>query len=664
MSALAPVEAAVLLLQARALAGEGAGHAFHGNQWAPNAADDVKPNFDFASQAVQFPELGKPGLTYSQEDLDASHKVNVLLHRDDKGIANGVLYHYRDGFPGFEKKGNVNVMVDPSAQRQGIATKLWDEADRRWKINLKQQTYTAEGRKFITNRLKLRTAGGPGSGNFGHQGRPGEKGGSAGNDIDVARSFQDEHSLEVSARTTNDSLLARGFKREHFHTTTLKNGWEIHYRYQHPNGNAVHMVQRTVVIGDHTDHTLTVHYSSASLADRRNVDLKMAGGAGSGNFGHSGRPGELGGSSSDEEDPFGGPDTLRFYHGTASQALASIKQKGLIPVGGKGADAWAISVGRPPIGSLSGLPQAIINDRKASVFLTEDPEVAKWFGDYAKQVAGGDSVVLEVEIPQSEIFKSSHRPTGKMKPDEMSDSYSMAWRFRGVIKPEWIKGRVILGDYQDEPQVVALATRNTLKIYVVVLIKGEPKVAAFNPDQERDAHGQWTSGGGKSTSTPEERQAEEDNQTRLAAAQTNPLAHPPFVLGMDNDIHGETMRYVAAYGQEFKAAAQPSDLEYGKMGECYRNASMAVMSDPNLTYVEGFATSSLGLTYMHAWAVDKDNNVIDPTWKDSQKTSYFGVKYDRDSYLKYLYKAKIYGVTASTFKNAQRAIETGGKGLR
>jgi hypothetical protein len=166
---------------------------------------------------------------------------------------------------------------------------------------------------------------------------------------------------------------------------------------------------------------------------------------------------------------------------------------------------------------------------------------------------------------------------------------------------------------------------------------------------------------------PEPKTDEEREQDRLATAQSNPLAKPDFVLGMDNDINGETTRYVAAYGQEFKAAPLPEGVEPGTKQECYKNASLLVMSRPDLTYVEGFAKNGeVGdhFSFMHAWAVDKDNNVIDPTWDNPEKNQYFGVKYDREKYLKYLYKAEIYGVLGSTFDNARNAIKTGGKKLR
>jgi hypothetical protein len=196
----------------------------------------------------------------------------------------------------------------------------------------------------------------------------------------------------------------------------------------------------------------------------------------------------------------------------------------------------------------------------------------------------------------------------------------------------------------------------------------------FDPSQPRDKDGKWSGG-----SAPRGRQTRTDyqdsilglspeaqTQQALAEQQTNTLANPPFVLGMENAQGHEHQRYVAAYGQEFIAQPLPANVKPGTPRECYKNASLLVMQRPDLTYAEGFATTpeTGGLAFLHAWAVDKNNNVVDPTWQHPEHSRYFGVKYDRSAYLQYLYKAKLYGVLGSTFKNAQGAIATGGKGLR
>lgn len=172
--------------------------------------------------------------------------------------------------------------------------------------------------------------------------------------------------------------------------------------------------------------------------------------------------------------------------------------------------------------------------------------------------------------------------------------------------------------------------------------------------------------GGSGEGSAVDAHAERAQQEQLAAAQTDPLAHPEFIMGLHNVRTEDATRYVAAYGQRFASAGRPADVPKDQDKECYKNASMLVMSHPELDYAEGFGqVRGLGdLTFAHAWAVDKAGNVIDSTWDHSESNKYFGVRYAREPYLKYLLKAKIYGVLAGDRKSAQRAIETGVPELR
>ena len=87
---------------------------------------------------------------------------------------------------------------------------------------------------------------------------------------------------------------------------------------------------------------------------------------------------------------------------------------------------------------------------------------------------------------------------------------------------------------------------------------------------------------------------------------------------------------------------------FGAGGQCFRNALKLVMRFPDeLTYAEGFAASwfegqirpHFGL---HAWAVTREGEAIDPTW--SGKVEYFGVPFDLDYVLKTNARRKEFGV--------------------
>lgn len=188
--------------------------------------------------------------------------------------------------------------------------------------------------------------------------------------------------------------------------------------------------------------------------------------------------------------------------------------------------------------------------------------------------------------------------------------------------------------------------------------------AGFDPSQPRDDHGRWTRTGFFTKPTPDEAHAEMERQRAMAAANAHPLANQPFVLGMENDVGGETVAYVSAYGQEFPSQDTPAMYGRGTPRECYKNASLLVVGNKDLTYAEGWGIPKNGLAFMHAWAVDKQGKVVDNTWEDSANVKYFGVKYDREKYLKALYRKKVYGVLGGEFDFARHVIETGGRELR
>lgn len=171
---------------------------------------------------------------------------------------------------------------------------------------------------------------------------------------------------------------------------------------------------------------------------------------------------------------------------------------------------------------------------------------------------------------------------------------------------------------------------------------------------------------GSSQSTPAPGSPAAVRQT-LAAKQTNAMARPDFVLGFPDDTpdYEGARDFIAAYGQPFKAQKLPAGIEKGRQNECYRNASLLVMDNEDYDFVEGYAdTPGLPFTFMHAWAVDKQGNVIDNTWENPEKSRYFGVRYNRAKYMKSLYKAKVYGVMSATPKQIKAALANNAKDLR
>lgn len=66
----------------------------------------------------------------------------------------------------------------------------------------------------------------------------------------------------------------------------------------------------------------------------------------------------------------------------------------------------------------------------------------------------------------------------------------------------------------------------------------------------------------------------------------------------------------------------------GTQGACYANAQYLASRRKGLRYAEGFATSVIPVE--HAWCVDAEGRVIDPTWDYEYQPDYFGVIFEAD----------------------------------
>lgn len=82
--------------------------------------------------------------------------------------------------------------------------------------------------------------------------------------------------------------------------------------------------------------------------------------------------------------------------------------------------------------------------------------------------------------------------------------------------------------------------------------------------------------------------------------------------------------------------AQPLPLRFRRraMKFCFANAiSLARLPSGRLTYCEGYAVRpDIGLRAHHAWVIDAERRVVDPTWDRPETCSYLGVPIDLDTY--------------------------------
>lgn len=97
-------------------------------------------------------------------------------------------------------------------------------------------------------------------------------------------------------------------------------------------------------------------------------------------------------------------------------------------------------------------------------------------------------------------------------------------------------------------------------------------------------------------------------------------------------------------GKQFFADDRTFGGPHGRPHQCYANASRAAMDDPNKTYVEGYVTVH-GVPIEHAWTVDKQGNVMDPTIRDPKGIGgYYGVPIKTDYLVATMLRTKVFGV--------------------
>jgi hypothetical protein len=139
-------------------------------------------------------------------------------------------------------------------------------------------------------------------------------------------------------------------------------------------------------------------------------------------------------------------------------------------------------------------------------------------------------------------------------------------------------------------------------------------------------------------------------------------------IGIGGDVYNNDpkakyhtpIEYVLAEGQKFTGSPLPPDISLGTVKECFRNATLLVIENPGWKYAEGFAMPPNLLPVLHGWCVTPEGKVIDNTFRDPEKCAYHGVVYDRDKFIKHMYKAKFYGLLGGRNKDAVQILARGG----
>lgn len=85
------------------------------------------------------------------------------------------------------------------------------------------------------------------------------------------------------------------------------------------------------------------------------------------------------------------------------------------------------------------------------------------------------------------------------------------------------------------------------------------------------------------------------------------------------------------YGLYWPSVPLHLDVKKEQPGRCFWQAfSLALARPKRFTYVEGYACNGRPIPVHHAWCVDEEGNVVDPTWNIAATAVYAGVPFRED----------------------------------
>lgn len=114
----------------------------------------------------------------------------------------------------------------------------------------------------------------------------------------------------------------------------------------------------------------------------------------------------------------------------------------------------------------------------------------------------------------------------------------------------------------------------------------------------------------------------------------------------DFDFFGQE-DFVIQKGKDFKSQKYPEKYKghRGKAKLCFTNAFNLSQRFPELIYVEGYGMSpKIPLAIHHAFCVDKEGGVVDPTWDSQEEIAYFGVEFKQEYVVETILRTEHYGI--------------------
>lgn len=100
------------------------------------------------------------------------------------------------------------------------------------------------------------------------------------------------------------------------------------------------------------------------------------------------------------------------------------------------------------------------------------------------------------------------------------------------------------------------------------------------------------------------------------------------------------------YGKPYTWAPKPKGVRFGKVKECFSNASRMIIGSDRFNVVEGYAAGLIPT--MHAWLTEDGEHAVEVTWRQAQNPhEYYGIAFANEYVKVTMLKTGYWGVFGS-----------------